>query len=134
MSLIRREDGTIRKANPQVTQSIESDLLRLKAGKARAERMATLKDHEAWADIREVVNRRLQQINRSLEDFNQKRETDFARKLDYRDIEFLLQERKDFTLFLSIVDEAESGISLLETKIEEYEKQLESRKPANAPV
>lgn len=126
---MRRGDGSLRKVNQQATTNLEDDLLRLKAGKARAERMATLKDHEAWSDIREVVNRRLDQVNRSLEDFNSKENS--SRKMDHRDIDFLLQERKDFNLFLSIVEDAPAGIDLLERRIEQYEKQIESRKSAS---
>lgn len=117
--MIRTEEGQLRKENPEVTDALEESLARLKIAMNRAELMSSLKSHPGWEAIQEILDEKLKQSERKLDGFD---------KNDHRVNDLLMQERKNFRFFKSIVDDFLDSIPKFEAKINEIQKQLDERR------
>jgi hypothetical protein len=122
--MIKTADGHYRKENPKVTEEIQNSIVKFKLAIQRGKAMESLKDHEGWHTIQDVLNDRLKVVEKYLDNFSEK---------EQRWIDFRLQEKKDLKFFVSIVDDFLESIPIFESHIEQWEKSLSERKPSSNP-
>lgn len=123
--MIRTADGHARKENPQITEEMETNMARFKILLNRGEQMASLKDHPGWLAIQSILKEKLDLSERKLNEFE---------KNDHRVNDLLMQERKNFKFFHSIVDDFEATIPKFQQAIENLEKQINERRRKTASV
>ena len=121
--MIVNAQGQTRKENPQVTEDMEDKLARFKIMMRRAELMGSLKEHPGWIAIQEILAEKLKSSERALDNFD---------KNEHRSNDLLMQERKNFKFFISIVDDFIASIPNFESAIERTEKELDARRKSVA--
>lgn len=123
--MIRNKDGQLRKENPEITDKLEGQLAKYKVLMHRGEQMASLKDHPGWIAIQEILQEKISESERKLDGFSQN---------EHRQNDLLMQERKNFRFFLSIVDDFQATIPKFQQAIENTEKQLNERRKEPAQL
>lgn len=117
--MIKTSEGKLRRENPEITEAIESNLIKVRTALRRAEIMKLLKDHPGWLAIQDILKDKLAGIERDLDNFKSK---------EHREIDLLMQERRNVKFFLSIVDDFVDSIPGFEQSINRVESELESRR------
>lgn len=117
--MIKTADGKMVKENPDVTAKMQSQLNVFKIAAHRGEILQSLQGHPGWDTIQEILTEKIETINNKLADFENQ---------DQRKNDLLLQQRKDYSFLLNIVDDFSQSVSGCESAILRTEKELESRK------
>lgn len=123
MSVIRRQDGSLRKEDPKITEEMESDVIKFRTAIARATILSTLQGHPGWETVKEILNEKIKVLDRTLDNFKQN---------EHRYNDLIMQERKDFKFLSGIVDDFTGSVPGFERTLADIEKALDERRKATA--
>ena len=111
------------KPNPEVTKTLEQEVIDFRHGLREAELVIGLKDNPAWQILQGNLKERLDRLDMQLDQFE---------KLPERELVLCLKERKDFRWMVEITDRLEEGLPKLQAALAESERRLADRKATGA--